>query len=547
MDNWQYHDKKMKELKQLYLNTSKQTQNRLQEIIDTFKFDFDTLYNIADTKTKKRVNTYIEEWKDKGLLTGYFGTLAKNIYSRTRVKNSEILELLIYGAYIEEQNKIQEQELNIMYDDVNYYYQEGQEEVNNTLSKKERKPIDILKWVLFLALLDQPNVKGYVFEQYIQATIQFNAQQIYRQMTIDLQQQKQPDITNDIYQNLIKRQNNSKLNINGDKISGDIDSQLIGVNNLAKVEGIKEVDDNAQVRFIAIIDGNETDMCHSLDGQLFYINKENEFDRYYGETQKDLKIERIRCFGLVVGLNLPPISHHFHWCRSTITYQIPKTSTKVEQEEKYSLFDRVYERRIEKLNLDKLNIKHTDKKTLSKILNNMEKVYKDFPQIEGKIKEINEIRHPYGGMNITPQEDGTYIMEINRNIFNNEKRVKELYSNDVKSKYHPKNSSYKDMGIHEAGHMVLNEILRKKYSNMNALATDWNNNITSTKILNQAFKKCKINGIINKRKAIMDISNYAIEKDASETIAESFVDYYANKSEATDLSKAIVTIMKGMI
>ena len=547
MDNWQYHDKKMKELKQLYSKTSKQTQNRLQEIIDTFKFDFDTLYNIADTKTKKRVNTYIEEWKDKGLLTGYFGTLAKNIYSRARVKNSEILELLIYGAYIEEQSKLQEQELNIMYDDVNYYYEQGQQEVNNTLPKKERKPINILEWALFLALLNEPNVKGYVFEQYIQATIQFNAQQICRQMTIDLQQQKQPDMTNDIYQNLIKRQNNSKLNINGDKISGDIDAQLIGVNNLAKVEGIKEVDNNAQIRFMAVIDGKETDMCHSLDGQLFYINKENEFDRYYGETQKDLRIERIKCFGLVVGLNLPPISHHFHWCRSTITYQIPKTRVKVEQEEKYNLFDRVYERKIEKLNLDKLDIKHIDKKTLSNMLNNMEKVYKDFPQIEGKIKKINEIRHPYGGMNITPQEDGSYIMEINRNIFNNEKRVKDLYNKDVKTNFHPKNSTYKDMGIHEAGHMVLNEILRKKYKNTNALATDWNNNITSTRIINQAFAKCKINGRINQTKAIKDISNYAYRSKGQEIIAEAFVDYYANKSKATNLSKAIISIMKGMI
>ena len=94
--------------------------------------------------------------------------------------------------------------------------------------------------------------------------------------------------------------------------------------------------------------------------------------------------------------------------------------------------------------------------------------------------------------------------------------------------------------------MVLNEILRKKYSNINALATDWNNNITSTRILNQALKKCKINGIISRRKAIMNISNYAIEKDASETIAEG-VYYYVNKNKSTNLSKAIVTIMKGMI
>lgn len=574
MDNWQYHNGKMKELKQLYLKISKQTQNRLQEIIDIFKFSFDTLYNVTDNKTKNRVNTYIEEWKDRGILTGYFGILAKNIYNRTRVKNSEILELLIYGAYIEEQAKIKEQELNIMYNDVNYYYQEGQREVNDTLQKKQRKPINTLEWAFFLDLLDQPNAKGYVFKQYIDTIIKYNAEQIYRQMTIDLQQQKQPDITNDIYQNLIKRQNNSKLNIREykasknedkqqstetkvsakteqtkiiDKISGDIDAQLIGLNNLAKVEGIKEVDNDAQVRFITVIDGNETDMCHSLDGQLFYINKENEFNRYYGETQKDLRIEKIKCKGLAIGLNLPPISHHFHWCRSTIAYQTPKTSTKVEQEEKYNLFDKAYERRIEKLNLEKLNIKHIDKKTLSDILNNMKKVYKDFPQIEGKIREINEIRHPYGGMNITPQEDGTYIMEINRNIFNDKTKAKEMYAKDLKRKFHPKNSSYKDMGIHEAGHMVLNEILRKKHSNINALATDWNNNITSTRILNQAFKKCKINGIINKRKAIMNISNYAIEKDASETIAEAFVDYYVNKNKSTNLSKAIVTIMKGMI
>ncbi len=70
------------------------------------------------------VNTYIEEWKDKGILKGYFGMLAKNIYSKTRVKNSEILELLIYGAYIEEQSKLDEYEKQIMYDDINYYYEE---------------------------------------------------------------------------------------------------------------------------------------------------------------------------------------------------------------------------------------------------------------------------------------------------------------------------------------------------------------------------------------------------------------------------------------
>lgn len=399
----------------------------------------------------------------------------------------------------------------------------------------------MLKWALFLALLDQPNAKGYIFEQYIEATIKYNADQIYRQMTIDLQQQNEIDIGNDIYQNLLKKQGNYKLNVkDGKAISGDIDITLIGLNNIAKVEGIKSIDKDAECLFISDLCEHVTDMCSNMNLYKFKVNDWNSFDRWYGETAKTLKIERIKCFGLVLGLNLPPITHHFHYCHSTITY-LPKQQEDVELDRKYNIF----KNRIK--DIDKLNIKHIDKKILNNILKNMEKVYKDFPQIEGKIKEINEISHPYGGMNITPQEDGTYIMEINRNIFNNEKRVKDLYNKDVKINFHPKNSTYKDMGIHEAGHMVLNEILRKKYSNINALATDWNNNITATRILNQAFAKCKINGRINQTKAIKNISNYAYRAKGQEIIAEAFVDYYANKSKATNLSKAIISIMKGMI
>lgn len=141
----------MIELKKIYQKTSKQTQNKLQEIFDTFKLNSDNLYSIADSKTKRRVNTYIEEWKDKGLLTGYFGTLAKNIYSRSRIKNSEILELLIYGAYIEEQSKLEQQEISIFKEDANYYYQQGRKEAN------KGKVVSVIPDTIFLALITQPN------------------------------------------------------------------------------------------------------------------------------------------------------------------------------------------------------------------------------------------------------------------------------------------------------------------------------------------------------------------------------------------------------
>ncbi|MCI8641152.1 MAG: hypothetical protein HFJ59_04710 [Clostridia bacterium] len=383
MEYWQYNNQKIKELKHIYNRISKQTQNKLQEIFNGCNIDFEHLYNIADNKTKNKINIYIEEWRDKGLLTGYFGMLAKNIYNRTRVKNNEILELLIYSAYIEEQSKLEETELNTFKDVANYYYKLGQEEVNNALPKKKRKKVSVIPDAIFLSLLNVPNAKGYIWKQYIELIVKYNADQIYRQMTIDLQQQKELDITNDIYQNIIKRQQNSKLSIKDDKISGNIDLTLIGINNMAKIEGIKTLNKNAKVRFIAVEDNVTTRMCHSLDNQTFYIDKGNIFNRYYGETQNDLKIQRIKCKGLVLGLNLPPISHHFHWCRSTITYN-PQYFDKMKfEQEKYTNKKEImnWQEKNETFKCKKIKpILHKDKSRsyrINKYQNKIMELYKD--------------------------------------------------------------------------------------------------------------------------------------------------------------------------
>ena len=379
--------------------------------------------------------------------------------------------------------------------------------------------------------------------------MQYNTQQIYKQAILNMQQQKGLEIDSSEFQTIINRQNHQKLNTNNDKISGAVDLQMIGLNNLAKIEGIKGVtEDNSKIRFIAVEDDKTTLMCDNLNNKEFYINKENIFDRYYGETQKELIVQRIRCNGLVLGLNLPPIQHHFHYCRSSITYLIPNKRIELEQDKKYDLFDSMYINKIRKYNINKLQVKHIDKKALYNILSNMEKVYKDFPQIRNKIKQIKEVNvSSKAGINIGPQTDGTYIMEININAFKDKNIAKKMYENDVKINYHPQNSSYKDMGIHEAGHMALNEILRKKYINQNALATDWNNNITAQRIVNKAFENLKINDIMQKRKSLREISTHAVKYNANETIAEAFVDYYANKNNARALSKEIVNVMKGMI
>ena len=401
----------MQKMKIIYQRISRQTQNKLQEIFDTFNFTSENIYNIADNKTKRRINTYIEQWKEQGLLknNSYFTVLANNIYKRTRVNNSEILELLIYSAYIEEQNKLEEQEKQIMYEDANYYYKQGQQEVN-----KKKKP-SMIPMALFLALLDQPNYSGFNWKQYIEATIQYSAQQIYKQVILNMQQQKDLEIDSSEFQTIINRQNNQKLNINSDKISGAMDLQMIGLNNLSKVEGVKLVtEDNSKVRFIAVEDDKTTLMCDSLNNQEFYINKENVFDRYYGENQKELRLQRIRCNGLVLGLNLPPIQHHFHYCRSTIVYNTNYTSEdfrngNVLEEEQYESLEQYLKSMSYKINSKLYNNEKLSKDD-KEYIQNLDNALKGMPTYKGWVKRCVYVRD---------SEDVSKVLSI----FDNEQRI----------------------------------------------------------------------------------------------------------------------------
>lgn len=293
---------------------SRQTQNKLQEIFDTFNFTQENIYNIAEEKNKIRINTYIESWKEKGILTGYFEILANNIYRRTRVKNSEILEILIYSAYIEEQKKIEEQEKQIMYENVNYYYKHGQQEVDD-----KKKP-SVLTMALFLSLLKQPLYNGYTFEQNKEITIRDNVQQIYKQCLINISQNKKNNIDNMEFQNIVKRQQNTKLNINGEKMSGNMDLIMVGLNNKSIVEGIKTRDKNAKVQFISDRCDHVTPMCLNMDRMIFSVNDYNDFTRYIGTSIKDVRQEKLHIFGLVQGINMPPINNFFHWCHSFLKY-----------------------------------------------------------------------------------------------------------------------------------------------------------------------------------------------------------------------------------
>lgn len=177
----------------------------------------------------------------------------------------------------------------------------------------------------------------------------------------------------------------------------------------------------------------------------------------------------------------------------------------------------------------------------------MQKVYEDFPQAIGKIKQLKSIEHPNGGMSIEPDlKDGKYIIQINKKFFKDEKIAQVRYQKDLKARFHPKGTTYKDMGIHELGHSVTFEIIKNRYKNKKDIVNDWNKDITAKEIVNQAFTNLRVNDKLTKTILRNDISTYARRK-YSETIGEAFADYYANREKSNILSKEIIKVMKGMI
>lgn len=318
MDRWKTTDEKLKEMLKKYNKLNKRTQDKIQDVFDSIDFNGQNLFDIASKSTLDKVNRKIEEYTENNEINDYTRYRINKIYRKSRIRNNEVLDFLIFMCFLEERNKLTLYEEEMFHEISNEEYEKAQKEVYDL--KKEDKKVTSISSNTYNKLLSSPNPKGYIWDEYILATLLFNSEQIYRQALIELKQNKVLDIANDVYQNILKVQRNRYLSIkDGEVTSGDLELQTLYLVNSSIKEGYIKADSNAKVRFIAEMDKRTTDMCETLNNQIFNVNDWNTYQRW---SAADDKMIVYKTFGLEVGANLPPINNHFHWCRSTITYQI---------------------------------------------------------------------------------------------------------------------------------------------------------------------------------------------------------------------------------
>lgn len=312
-ERWKNIDKYLLQYQKNYKKVNRKMRDRIQDVFNLFSISYSEVNKPVSRSEKDRFDRFILELKEKGLLTGYFGYNARLLYARKSITYSEMLEVMIAACYIKQNKELDEYNNLLFYNSCKDSYEKGIKDIGKT---KKIKPISFKMPILY-TLLNIPILNA-TAEEYLSSLTLSNAQELYKQTLVNLQLNKELNVDNKNYKNLFLKQDNRFISVNDNKMSGGIVNITENLTNLAYLQAGKDTN-TKECRFIAEIDKRTTEMCETLNNQIFKVNDMNVYQRY---SETDKRIVTYHTQGLVQGENLPPINNHFHWCRSTITYQI---------------------------------------------------------------------------------------------------------------------------------------------------------------------------------------------------------------------------------
>ena len=308
-------DKYLKKYLKDYNQINKETQDTLQNIFKELEIGYTDLNKKIPTNKKARLDRRLEKLL-KAKEDNYMYYVLKKALDQKSMTYRELLESYIISAYYEERKTLDEYDNTYFYETLETSYMQGIEDIRK-IPHKKRRIKEIFNWSILYTILNIPLLYG-TKEAYLYALSMTNAEEMYKRAINDMQGNKPLDIDNQDIQDLLLKQRNRLISISDDKYSGAIENMTESYCNLAYLQSGKD-NDVRQCRFIAVRDKRTTKMCESLDDQIFDLDRLNIYKRY---SDVDEKIITYYTKGMVLGENLPPIMNHFHWCRSTITYNV---------------------------------------------------------------------------------------------------------------------------------------------------------------------------------------------------------------------------------
>lgn len=296
-----------------YKDIRKETKDELEDIFNEFDIDSSSLNKNIPKSKKEKLNRKIKKVLGKKNNSYLYFFLSSVLNSRN-ITYMVLLEALIDIAYYSERKKLDEIENLSLYSTNEIFYNTAINEIKE-LKPKKKDQIKPFRIEIQYIVMNMPLFYGYK-DTYMYLIANQNANEMYKLALNYIQRGKTLNLEDKNFKNIIEKQDNRYLK--PDTHYGTMETMTETFGNKAYLQAGLD-NDIEKCKFIAVMDDRTTKMCRTLDNQVFYLNKVNDYYRY---SDIDKKIVEYHTKGLKTGENLPPIDNHYHLCRSTITYQL---------------------------------------------------------------------------------------------------------------------------------------------------------------------------------------------------------------------------------
>lgn len=274
-----------------------------------------TLYDLNKPISKRENEKLNKTIRDNRILIKKDNYTLYKVYTKKQTplysEYAEIMLLIIYLQYMDRTYQKAKKYFKAVSKDA---VKQAEEEVGRPPRVPFSITMDLIESLLIVNTLQKP------LWDYLTLLVQSCEEEAYKLLLLRLQSSgraRNDAYTREDVDELAEKQRRRIVYIHDGRESGIMTDIFRDLWHEMYIEPYRE--ENLQVRFIAEVDNATTPMCLSMANMLFYINDWNEFRRYCADIDG---MATYRVFGLVQGINLPPIMNHFHWCRSTVTYQI---------------------------------------------------------------------------------------------------------------------------------------------------------------------------------------------------------------------------------
>ena len=269
---WHYVDKQLLKYYRRHRDIDKELEYKIQNVFN-MGFEFSSLYQYANSNVLRQFKTRINMFKEKYNKNDYVSYLIDKYKNRTRIKNNEILRVMLLMEYAEVYQKNYNNQL-ALFDEISEHVTEMTiQEIKPLLKGRKKRQFKrhpyVYEHMALLHFLAMPNNLGVTWDEHIASIVDYNSDQVYKKAVIDLRN-NDLKVDKKLIENQTKREINYKPT-SSNTFSGQIDNEIAFIINETKRQvykyyGIKKV------IIKGVLDEKTCEVCEQYIGKIYNID-----------------------------------------------------------------------------------------------------------------------------------------------------------------------------------------------------------------------------------------------------------------------------------